>query len=82
MERDFNFKFNRIKSLRQKKNLSQQVVADGIGTSQANLSRWEAGRITPSILQCWKLAAFFGVSLDYLVGKDLFEENQINQADS
>lgn len=65
-----DFKSNRIKELRLEKDLSQGQLASLVGTTQANISRWEAGIIVPNVLDCWKLAEFFGVSIDYLVGKE------------
>jgi len=64
-----NFEKNRIAELRKQKGLSQRQLAKEIGTSQANLSRWEQGLIEPSIVECWKLADFFDISLDVLCGR-------------
>ncbi len=66
---DLNFNGNRIAELRNDAHMSQRQLAKEIGTSQANLSRWEQGIIIPSILECWRLAEYFGVSIDYLCGK-------------
>ena len=63
---DINFKNNNIAYLRSEKGLSQRALANLIGTSQANLSRWEKGLNEPSIIECWKLADFFNVSIDEL----------------
>ena len=52
--------------MRKERNLSQRQLANLIGTSQANLSRWEQGLIEPSIIECWKLADFFDVSIDVI----------------
>jgi len=49
--------------------LSQRQLAKEIGTSQANLSRWEQGIVEPSVVECWKLADFFDVSIDVLCGR-------------
>lgn len=67
---DINFKKNNIKELRTDWNMTQWQLAEAIGTSQANVSRWEKGLIEPSIIECWKLAEYFGVSIDVLVGKE------------
>ena len=67
MEREFTN--NKIAELRKEKGLSQRKLAKEIGTSQANLSRWEQGLIEPSIIECWKLADFFEVSIDLLCGR-------------
>lgn len=63
------FKNNNIAEMRKEKNLSQRQLANLIGTSQANLSRWEQGLIEPSIIECWKLADFFDVSIDVICGR-------------
>lgn len=49
--------------------MSQRLLAEAIGTSQANISRWEKGIIEPSIIECWRLADYFNVSIDVLVGR-------------
>ena len=66
---ELNFKNNRIEELRKSKNLSQRQLAKEIGTSQANLSRWEQGLNEPSVIECWKIADFFDVSLDVICGR-------------
>ncbi len=63
-------KNNRIKELRMEKDLSQGQLSALVGISQANISRWEAGIIIPNVLDCWKLAEFFDVTIDYLIGKE------------
>ena len=67
MER--TFQNNKIAELRQTQKLSQHQLAKNIGTSQANLSRWEQGLNEPSIIECWKLADYFDVSIDVLCGR-------------
>lgn len=67
---EIDFKNNKIKELRENSNLSQRELAAQVKTSQANLSRWEKGLIEPSIIECWKLADFFDVSIDYLCGRE------------
>ena len=66
---EYNFKDNRIAELRKGMNLSQRQLAKEIGTSQANLSRWEQGLNEPSINECWKLADYFDVSIDIVCGR-------------
>ena len=63
------FKNNKIAELRKMAGLSQRKLAEEIGTSQANLSRWEQGLNEPSIMECWRLAEYFNVTIDYLSGK-------------
>ncbi len=64
-----DFKHNNIAELRRAAKLSQRQLASIIGTSQANLSRWEQGLNEPSVMECWRLADYFGVSIDYLCGR-------------
>ena len=66
---ELDFKNNNIAEFRKAMNLSQRQLAKEIGTSQANLSRWEQGINEPSILECWRLADFFHISIDVLCGR-------------
>ena len=64
-----NKSFMRIKELREEKNLSQWEVAKGINSSQRNIGRWENEEVQPLAEYVVKLADFFGVSTDYLLGR-------------
>jgi transcriptional regulator with XRE-family HTH domain len=66
---EYNFTNNKITELRKEKSLSQHQLAKELGTSQANLSRWEQGLNQPSIIECWKIADYFDVSIDFLCGR-------------
>ena len=52
----------------------KQVEAD-TGISNSNLSRWECGKVVPSIDLCVILADYYGISLDELIGRDYFTDN-------
>lgn len=71
MERK-DFGGNRIKELRLERGLSQRELAKVLDIKQANISRWEAAKVIPNVLDAWVMAEYFGVSIDYLVGKDFF----------
>lgn len=58
-----------IKNLREDRDLYQKDVAQAISVSRAVYSDYETGRVTPSIDVLIKLADFYNVSLDYLVGR-------------
>lgn len=60
----------RLKELREERNLSQLDVANAIGTSQTNIGRWEKERNEPSSGYVIKLADFFEVTTDYLLGRE------------
>ncbi len=64
-----------IKFYREKMHLSQRELADKIETTQATLQRYEAGINQPNIETMIKLADFFQISLDDLVGR---KSNSIN----
>ena len=59
-----------IKSHREKLGLSQLELSKRTGLSHQNINRWESGKTLPNIDFCVKLADFFGVSLDELIGRD------------
>lgn len=59
----------RIKQLRQEKSLKQDDLAKTFGISQQTISSYEKGIREPDIATLKKLANFFDVSLDYLLGK-------------
>lgn len=61
---------NRIKELRSAKKLNQKEFAEIIGIAQPTLSGWETGRTQIDYANLNKLADYFNVSLDYLLGRD------------
>lgn len=58
---------NRLRALREEKDLKQTTVADDLGLSRTTLSNYEAG-MRPSIENAIALAQYYHVSLDYIVG--------------
>lgn len=58
-----------LKELREQNNLRQEDVADIVDSSQKNVSNWEIGKFEPDIQTLWKLADYFDVTIDYLVGR-------------
>lgn len=59
----------RLESLRKALNLSQRQLAKEIQVSQQNINFWETGKRNPKHESLEKLASFFDVSTDYLLGK-------------
>ncbi len=59
----------RIKELRKSKNISQLKMALDLNTSQNTISRYETGEREPDISALIKIADYFNVSIDYLVGR-------------
>ncbi len=58
-----------LKALRKDRNLSQGKLAEAVGVSQQCISEWENAKIEPTLSYLWKLADFFGVSIDVLCGR-------------
>lgn len=57
-----------IRRLRRERKLSQQALAGLLGVSVAAVSRWESGVSRPDISMLLRLAGFFEVSMDALLG--------------
>lgn len=58
-----------LKELRAKKGISQQGLAEAIGISQQSVNKYENHKIEPDIATLIKIADYFDVTLDYLVGR-------------
>ena len=59
----------RLKELRESAGYrSQQSFADAFGVAQSTVGNWEAGKREPNYEITIRLADFFGVSIDYLLG--------------
>lgn len=58
----------RLKSLRNDKNLGQNLLAHELNLSNASISYWETGKQEPCAEAIFKLAKYFNVSADYLLG--------------
>ncbi len=58
---------HRIKSIREKKNISQQMVAAKCNFEKSNMSRIEAGRTNPTVYTLYKISNALEVKLSYLV---------------
>ena len=61
---------NRIKELRKQAKLSQQTLADQIGVFRNTISNWETGYSQISLENAKKVAEYFGVTIEYLLGSE------------
>ena len=59
---------NRIRDLREDNDLRQIDVSLATGIDQKTLSNYETGKTNPDSASLIKLACFFNVSIDYLIG--------------
>lgn len=66
---DFN---TRIKALRLSRNLTQKQLSDGLGISERGVQNYESGTRIPTSEMVIKLANFFDVSADYLLGIGIY----------
>lgn len=60
----------RLHQLRVRRKISCRTVAELCGMSKSTLSRYENGERCPNLAHAALLADFFGVSLDYLAGRE------------
>ncbi|MBQ8427326.1 MAG: helix-turn-helix transcriptional regulator [Clostridia bacterium] len=58
----------RLRELRKEKNLSMKALAKQIGTSDVAINNWENEINEPKATYLYRLAKFFNVSIDYLIG--------------
>ena len=58
----------KIKSLRLEKDLTQTELAQELGVSKGIISIWENNINEPKATYIQRIALFFGVSADYLLG--------------
>ena len=65
----------RIKYLRQSRELNQVQLADKLGVKKQSISNWENDNIMPSIDMLIKIADFFHVSTNYLLGREMQDTN-------
>lgn len=57
-----------ISELRNEHNINQQQLASAIGVSRRAVSFWESGVNEPKATYIARLATYFGVTSDYLLG--------------
>ncbi len=61
---------NRIRDLREDMDLRQIDLANATGIDQKTISNYETGKTNPDSFAIIKLADFFNVSADYLIGRN------------
>jgi len=74
---------DRIKALRkQRPGLTQRKLAQAIGVASGTLGMYEVNRRRPDYATLVKIAEFFGVSTDELLGRQLSQQREIPARDS
>ena len=65
---------NRVKELRKQKHITQEELGKVLDIQKAAISKYENGRAEPSTEVLKKMSAYFGVSIDYLLGNSTSKE--------
>ncbi len=60
----------RLRELMKEEGLNQVRLAEKVGVKQNTISAWLNKKKEPCILSLWLLADYFGVSVDYLIGRE------------
>ena len=55
---------NRIEEIRKQRNIKQEDFAKHMGVSRQTISSLENGRYNPSIILAYKIAKYFGMSIE------------------
>lgn len=58
----------RLKELRQEKKIGQNALSNLLDMCNASISYYETDKQDPTVTNLVKLATYFGVSTDYLLG--------------
>ena len=61
---------NVFKKLRTDKGITQVELAQIMNVQQTTVSKWEVGKATPDYPVLLKLSEYYGVSLEYLLGRE------------
>lgn len=67
---------NRIEEIRKQQGIRQDELARLMGVSRQTISSLETGRYNPSIQLAWKIARYFGMTIEEVF---VFEEDDLNR---
>lgn len=70
----------RLKDLMEMEGLSNRALSMKINVDRASIRLWLSGRFYPRYDALIKLAAFFNVSIDYLIGLENVTDNNVRKA--
>ena len=65
----------KLKALRLKEGKTQQEVANALHCTAMSYSRYERGKREPDIATLWRIADYFDVTLDDLLGREYSKAN-------
>lgn len=61
--------YRRLRDMREDKDLRQREIAEILNVSQTTYTRYESGELDIPSAALIKLADFYGVSVDYILGR-------------
>lgn len=64
---------NRLEELRKQRGIKQEVLAEQLEVSRQTIGSLENGRYNPSIVLAFKIARYFGMSIEEIF---IYEEEQ------
>lgn len=70
---------NRLEELRKQRGIRQEELADLLGVSRQTIGSLENGRYNPSILLAFRIARFFGLTIEQIF---LYEESGSDEENS
>lgn len=70
-----------IKALRTNRKLKQDELAEIVDVKRSTVGKWENGNNYPSVDVLNHLATYFGVTVDYLLGRDELPASKQNALD-
>ena len=65
---------NRIEAIRKEKGIRQEDFAKSMGVSRQTISSLETGRYNPSIYLAYKIAKYFGMTIEEVF---IFDEEEL-----
>lgn len=71
----------RLKSLRKSKKMTQIELSRVLGVDHTTISKWEAGIYETDFETAQRIAQYFGVSADYLLGKENQEVKNLTETE-
>ena len=66
------------KLARKMKKITLTVAAEDLGVSQPTLSAWESGRRSPTIEALIRMSEYYGVTVDFLLGKAKESDSRVD----
>lgn len=69
-----------LSELRRERELTQEQLAERLGTSNKTISRWENGNYMPPVEMLMELSEFYNVSINEILSGKRLEHNEEKQA--